>query len=152
MIPVANSLLYVQPLYVESARNQFPVFQLVIAVYGNQVAIDSTLSAALTQVFAGRRSRPTPGGTATTGALSPQVRSLLDAGPDPVPAVPDRSEGRQPGCLPDGHHDHESDLEEVQQLTGGTVTPTTTTTTTTTEPGSAGSSGSSGSSGSGSSG
>ena len=24
MIPVANSLLYIQPLYVESARNAFP--------------------------------------------------------------------------------------------------------------------------------
>ena len=35
MIPVANALLYIQPLYVESSRNPFPELQRVIAVYGN---------------------------------------------------------------------------------------------------------------------
>jgi hypothetical protein len=147
MIPVANSLLYVQPLYVESARNQFPVFQLVIAVYGNQVAIDSTLSAALTQVFAAPVST-TPGGTSTTGALSPQVRSLLDAAQTEYQqSLTDLKAGNL-GAYQTDITTMESDLEEVQQLTGGPVTPTTTTTTTT-QPGSAGSSGSSGSGSSG---
>jgi hypothetical protein len=151
MIPVANSLLYVQPLYVESARNQFPVFQLVIAVYGTQVAIDSTLAAALTQVFAAPVST-TPGGTSTTGALSSQVRSLLDAAQTEYQqSLTDLKAGNL-GNYQTDITTMESDLEEVQQLTGGTVTPTTTTTTTTTQPGSAGSSGSSTSAGSGSSG
>ena len=48
MIPVANSLLYIQPLYVESARNAIPELQQVIAVYGNlSAAIGPTLSSAL---------------------------------------------------------------------------------------------------------
>jgi uncharacterized membrane protein (UPF0182 family) len=150
MIPVANSLLYVQPLYVESARNQFPVFQLVIAVYGNQVAIDSTLGAALTQVFAAPVST-TPGGSTSTGALSPQVRSLLDAAQTQYQqSLTDLKAGNL-GAYQTDITTLESDLEEVQQLTGGTVTPTTTTTTTTT-PGSGSGTGSSGSSGSGSSG
>jgi uncharacterized membrane protein (UPF0182 family) len=151
MIPVANSLLYVQPLYVESARNQFPVFQLVIAVYGNQVAIDSTLGAALTQVFAAPVST-TPGGSTSTGALSPQVRSLLDAAQTQYQqSLTDLKAGNL-GAYQTDINTLESDLEEVQQLTGGTVTSTTTTTTTTTAPGSGSSTASTGSSGSGSSG
>ena len=51
MIPVANSLLYIQPLYVESSRNAVPALQQVIAVYGQQVAIAQTLSGALSSVF-----------------------------------------------------------------------------------------------------
>ena len=48
MIPVADSLLYIQPLYVESARNAIPELQQVIAVYGNRpAAIGPTLSSAL---------------------------------------------------------------------------------------------------------
>ena len=35
MIPVADSLLYIQPLYVESSRNAIPELQQVIAVYGS---------------------------------------------------------------------------------------------------------------------
>ena len=78
MIPVADSLLYIQPLYVESSRNAFPELQQVIAVYGNQpAAIGPTLSAALSQVFQAPVSTTT-GGSGTTGSLSPQVRALLD--------------------------------------------------------------------------
>jgi hypothetical protein len=94
----------------------------------------------------------TPGGTSTTGALSSQVRSLLDAAQTEYQqSLTDLKAGNL-GNYQTDITTMESDLEEVQQLTGGTVTPTTTTTTTTTQPGSAGSSGSSTSAGSGSSG
>ena len=44
MIPVADSLLYIQPVYVESSRNAIPELQQVIAVYGNlPAAIEPTL-------------------------------------------------------------------------------------------------------------
>ena len=131
MIPVANALLYVQPLYVESSRNPFPVLQRVIAVYGNQpAAIGNSLSSALTQLFA------------APVQASPTTGRLVD---DPVADRPRR-------CWPRPRHAYtqsqadlkagnlgayqtditsmESYLQQVQALTGGPVASTTTTTTT----------------------
>jgi uncharacterized membrane protein (UPF0182 family) len=55
MVPINQSIIYVRPLYVQASRNAFPTLQYVIVVYsgpnGSQVAIDSTLSNALSQVF-----------------------------------------------------------------------------------------------------
>ena len=101
MIPIADALLYIQPLYVQSSRNAFPELQKVIAVYGNKpAAIGDTLGSALTQVFAAPVSTSGGGGT-STGTLSPQVRALLAGRAGCLPAVPDRSEGGKSGCLPD---------------------------------------------------
>ncbi|MGO8872441.1 MAG: UPF0182 family protein [Acidimicrobiales bacterium] len=130
MIPVADSLLYIQPLYVQSSRNAFPELQAVIAVYGNQVAIDTTLSAVLADVFSAPVSTsPTP--TGTTGALSPQVRSLLDAAQQAyIQSQADLKAGNL-GAYQSDINTLEQNLQEVQQLTGGTVVAPTTTTTTT---------------------
>jgi uncharacterized membrane protein (UPF0182 family) len=140
MIPIANSLLYIQPLYVQSSRNTFPELQQVIAVYGNQpAAIGGSLSQALTTLFTAPVST-TPGGSSSTGALSPQVRALLNAA---QAAYAQGQVDLKAGNLGDYQNDIqtlESNLQEVQQLTGATTTPTTsgstttTTTTTTTAP------------------
>ena len=133
MIPVADSLLYIQPLYVQSSRNAFPELQQVIAVYGKQVAIDSTLQQALGDVFNAPVST-TPGGTGSTGAISPQVRSLLnDAQTQYQRSLADLKAGNL-GAYQTDTNNLASDLEQIQQLTGGTVAPTATSTTTTTSP------------------
>jgi uncharacterized membrane protein (UPF0182 family) len=148
MIPVANSLVYIQPLYVESSRNAFPELQEVIAVYGNQAAYGDTLASALSQVFnAPVSTTPTTGGT---GSLSPQILSLLaQADASFAQAKSDLAAGNL-GAYQTDVEAAQSDLELIQQLTGGvsvpggsggalaatptstTPTPTTTTTTTTT--------------------
>ena len=136
MIPIANSLLYIQPLYVQSSRNTFPELQQVIAVYGNQpAAIGATLSDALTTLFAAPVST-TPGGSGSPGeALSPQVRALLNAAQQAyVQGQADLKAGNL-GAYQNDIQTLESNLQEVQQLTGGTVTPTTSgASTTTTSP------------------
>jgi hypothetical protein len=130
MIPVANSLLYIQPLYVESSRNPVPELQDVIAVYGKTVAMQPTLAQALSKVFAAPVST-TPGETGGSGALSPQVRSLLDQ----AQAAYQQSQiDLKAGNLGNYQADItslEAFLQEVQALTGGTV-PTTTAAPTTT--------------------
>ena len=130
MIPISNSLLYIQPLYVASSRNAIPLLQEVIAVYNKQVAIDTTLSGALSQVFTNPVTI-TPSGTSSTGSLSPQVRSLLAQAQT---AYQQSVADLKAGNLGDYQNDItnlEGDLNEVQSLTGGTETSTTTTTTTT---------------------
>lgn len=130
MIPVANALLYVQPVYVESSRNPFPVLQRVIAVYGNQpAAIGNSLSAALTQLFSAPvQVSPTTGGSSTT--LSPQAESLLaQAQAAYTQSQADLKTGDL-GSYQNDINSMESFLQQVQALTGGPVASTTTTTTT----------------------
>jgi uncharacterized membrane protein (UPF0182 family) len=130
MIPVAQSLLYIQPLYVESSRNAIPVLNKVIAVYGNQpAAIGDTLASALTQLFQAPVTT-SPGGS--TGTLSPQVRSLLEAAQTAYQQSQTDLKAGQLGAYQTDINNLEQDLVAVQQLTGGTVPTTSSTTTTTT--------------------
>jgi uncharacterized membrane protein (UPF0182 family) len=131
MIPIADSLLYIQPLYVQSSRNPVPELQDVIAVYGKTVAMKSTLSGALSAVFQAPVS--TTPGSSSTGELSPQVRNLLQQA---QAAYQQSQVDLKAGNLGDYQADInslESFLQEVQALTG-TSTPTPTTTSTTTVP------------------
>ncbi len=146
MIPIANSLLYIQPLYVQSSRNTFPELQQVIAVYGNQpAAIGATLGDALTTLFQAPVST-TPGGGASN-TLSPQIRALLSAAQQAYAQGQTDLKAGQLGAYQQDIQTLESNLQEIQQLTGtapatsgsGTTTTTaptssTTTTTSTTAP------------------
>ncbi len=131
MIPVADAILYVQPLYVESSRNPFPVLQRVITVYGNQPAtIGNTLSSALTQLFAApvQTSPTTGGGTSTT--LSPQAQALLAEAQQAYQQAQSDLKAGNLGAYQTDINSLEATLQEVQALTGGPVASTTTTTTT----------------------
>jgi len=144
MIPVAQALLYIQPLYVQSSRNNFPELQEVIAVYGKQAAYGDTTADALSQVFGAPVS--TTQTTGTSGTLSPQVISLLNQ----AQAAYNQSQtDLHAGNLGNYQADItslEGDLQLIQQLTGtvpasgGTTpstsptTPTASSTTTTTNP------------------
>jgi len=130
MIPISNSLLYIQPLYVASSRNAIPNLQQVIAVYQNTVAIDTTLSGALSQVF-GNPVTVTPGNSSSTGSLSPQVKSLLSQAQTAYQQSQTDLHDGNLGAYQTDISNLESYLNEVQSLTGGPTTSTTTTTTTT---------------------
>jgi uncharacterized protein len=129
MIPVADSLLYIQPMYVQSSRNPIPVLTEVIAAYGKQVQIKTSLSAALQAVFGAPVSTST-GGTGTSGTLSPQVRSLLDQAQTAYQQAEADLKAQNLGAYQTDIQNLEGDLNQVQDLTGGPTTPTTTTTTT----------------------
>jgi uncharacterized membrane protein (UPF0182 family) len=46
-----QSLLYVEPLYLEAKKNSLPTLVRVIVVYENQVVMAKTLSEALNSIF-----------------------------------------------------------------------------------------------------
>ena len=65
-IPIEESLLYVQPLYLAAERGRLPELKRVIVAYGNRIAMDETLEASLQQLFgaggpSAARVRPAPG-------------------------------------------------------------------------------------------
>lgn len=53
-VPVGGGLLYVQPVYVQSnAETSYPVLQKVLVAFGDQIAFEDTLDAALDALFGG---------------------------------------------------------------------------------------------------
>lgn len=51
VIPIEDSLLYVEPLYLEAEQNQLPILARVIVAYQNRIAMAETLNQALTAIF-----------------------------------------------------------------------------------------------------
>jgi uncharacterized membrane protein (UPF0182 family) len=51
VIPVEQSLLYVEPLYLEATENSLPTLVRVIAAYENQIVMNQTLKGALDAIF-----------------------------------------------------------------------------------------------------
>ncbi len=61
-IPIDQSLIYVQPLYLAAAeQGALPELRRVIVAYGNHIAMEPTLEQALARVFGGRPVPPVAG-------------------------------------------------------------------------------------------
>ena len=121
MIPVANSLLYIQPLYVESSRNAVPELQRVIAVYGNQpAAIGNTLSGALTHALRRPGDHHPERAPVRPATLSPQVRGLLAQAQAAYQQSQADLKAGNLGAYQNDINTLEANLQEVQALTGGT--------------------------------
>jgi len=57
-IPIEESLLYVQPLYLAAERGRLPELKRVITAFGNRIAMEETLEASLQQLFGARAAQP----------------------------------------------------------------------------------------------
>ncbi len=76
MVPIDQSMLYVRPLYVQSKGNPQPQLKEVIAVYGQQVGMESTLNAALSDVLGTKiGTGVSVSSTSTTSVPPPPVSS-----------------------------------------------------------------------------
>jgi uncharacterized membrane protein (UPF0182 family) len=95
VIPIQNSLLYIEPVYLQAANNPLPVFQKVIVGTPSQIVWADNLQAALNQIYAGQGTTapgglPPPGASATPGPSSPATpgASATNVGPPtPLPSV-----------------------------------------------------------------
>jgi uncharacterized protein len=66
VIPIKNSIIYIQPLYLQAEQTAIPELTRVIVVYADKIAMEPTLQAALLKVFGQNSgSVQTPGGVAT---------------------------------------------------------------------------------------
>ena len=57
VIPVDQSLLYVQPLYLEASGGGLPELKRVIAAYGSSIVMEENLELCLSRIFGGRIGR-----------------------------------------------------------------------------------------------
>ncbi|MCD8489916.1 MAG: UPF0182 family protein [Desertifilum sp.] len=60
VIPIENSLLYVEPLYLEAEQNSLPTLVRVIVAYENQIVMAETLEQALDAIFQPTGTTPAP--------------------------------------------------------------------------------------------
>ncbi len=63
MVPIADSMVYLRPLYVASSSNPQPNLQYVVAVLGKNVEIDTSLSNVLMDVLGTAVQLPSTGGS-----------------------------------------------------------------------------------------
>jgi len=79
VIPINDSLLYVQPVYVRSNQeNSIPELKRVIVVNGSTVGVGTSLSEALAASTTGQPSTGGGGGPTPGGTIDEQVAGLLD--------------------------------------------------------------------------
>lgn len=70
-VPVGGGLLYVQPVYIQStAETSYPLLKKVLVAFGDKIAFEPTLDAALDSIFGGD-SGATAGDTGTGGTTTP---------------------------------------------------------------------------------
>jgi uncharacterized membrane protein (UPF0182 family) len=87
ILPIADSLLYVRPLYVSSSQTSYPLLEDVVVLYGKQVSMAPTLTEALSDIFgassnsgsssSGGGTSGTSGTGGTSGPVSVRVRTLI---------------------------------------------------------------------------
>src|SRR6185295_10070131 len=81
-IPLEQSLIYVQPLYLAaSEQGALPELRRVIVAYGNQIAMEPTLEQSLARVFGGRVAPSAPAATSTFTAAIPSAPGAPAATP-----------------------------------------------------------------------
>jgi uncharacterized membrane protein (UPF0182 family) len=82
VIPVDDSVVYVEPLYLRSVQGQIPELKRVIVAYGDRLAMERSLDGALAAVFR-------PGGAAALPpALPAAVTGEGEAARAPAPVTP----------------------------------------------------------------
>jgi uncharacterized membrane protein (UPF0182 family) len=81
MIPVGNSFLYVQPVYLQAAGGRMPELRRVIVANGNAVAMEETFERALQMVMADRAPGDPPPVTGAQPGAAPPPSAM------PVPSL-----------------------------------------------------------------
>lgn len=86
VVPIQDALIYLQPVYLQSANSKFPEFQRIIVATSSRIVWGRTLAEALDLLLAGTGTTPTPtpGPTPTpTPGASPTAAPTTGPGPTP---------------------------------------------------------------------
>ncbi len=76
VIPIENSIMYVEPVYLEASNNSLPEVKRVILYYGDRIAYEPTLAQALDKMFGEGAGAPL--GSLTPGAEGNEKSSGVD--------------------------------------------------------------------------
>jgi hypothetical protein len=128
VVPVEDSLLYVQPVYVESQQaNAIPELKRVIVVNGAEIGIGTTLRDALADSI-GEAVPPEDGGEPppTEGTLDEQVAALLQQAAEHFAAADAALTAGDLAAYQAEIEAAQAAIEQAQALLGATLTPSPT--------------------------
>ncbi len=78
VIPIKNSIVYVQPLYLQAETNAIPELTRIVVVYADKVEMADTLEAGLLAVFGAEAPSQGGTGTPTPSATAARAKSLFE--------------------------------------------------------------------------
>jgi uncharacterized membrane protein (UPF0182 family) len=81
VIPIEESLLYVQPLYLQAEGGRIPELKRVVVAYQNRVVMQETLEDALAELFGGSsrpRTQPEPAVAAGEAPIDSGIRAVAE--------------------------------------------------------------------------
>ena len=80
VIPIEESLLYVEPVYLEAAESSIPEVKRVIVAYGDKIAYEKTLGEALNVLFGDGTSKDKPNSSSSSTGSDKQAstKELID--------------------------------------------------------------------------
>ena len=73
VVPIEDSIVYIQPLYLQAEQTAMPQLTRVIVTYGDKVAMEPDLASALLAVFGEVVEEPQPGGIAADPARAAEL-------------------------------------------------------------------------------
>ncbi len=71
VIPIEESILYVEPIYLRAERGQLPQLKRVVVVSGNRIAMEKTLAQSLSAIYAGLPEVELPPAEVSPAEVSP---------------------------------------------------------------------------------
>jgi len=86
VVPVQNSLIYLQPVYLQSANSAFPAFERIIVATPTRVVWDTNLAGALNQLLAGGAAPSPP--PSTSPSPGPSSGPVVSPSPGPASSPP----------------------------------------------------------------
>jgi len=93
VVPVANALLYIEPLYLQASGSALPELKRVIVAYGSRIAMESTLNDALAHIFGAMPQQP---------AEAPSAVPSVGSSGAPPGGAPASAAGNGKGATPPG--------------------------------------------------
>jgi hypothetical protein len=92
VIPIKNSVLYVEPLYLQSEQSKMPELKKVIVAYENYIYMEDNLESGLEKIFgAGVATAGEKAITATMASVSESTKSASAVSPELAKAIRDLS-------------------------------------------------------------
>jgi hypothetical protein len=130
MVPIADSMVYLRPLYVAASTNPQPQLEYVVAALGKNVQIDTSLSAVLSDLLQTTVSLPSGASVPSTGTVPTAVAGFLSAAQtDYTNALDALHAGNLAGFQSDIQA-MQQQITQAQQVIGAPTSTSTTTTTT----------------------
>jgi uncharacterized membrane protein (UPF0182 family) len=86
VVPIDDSLIYLQPVYLQSTGSAFPEFKRIVVASPRQVVWSDTLSGALNLLLAAEGGGPAPGPSPTPSTPGPSPGASASPGPSGGPS------------------------------------------------------------------